>query len=72
MARILVDLPNHHVDELGDIARREKLPRAEIIRKAVAAYIEGNKTVTASAFGIWKKRKVDGIDYQEGARSEWQ
>jgi metal-responsive CopG/Arc/MetJ family transcriptional regulator len=71
MRRILVELPKNYVDDLGTIARREKLPRAEIVRQAVAAYIDRNKAVTTSAFGIWKKRKVDGIAYQEDARSEW-
>lgn len=71
MVKILADIPKNHIDDLGAIARLEKLPRAEIIRKAVAAYIECNKPVTASAFGVWKTRKVDGLDYQEDARFEW-
>jgi metal-responsive CopG/Arc/MetJ family transcriptional regulator len=71
MARILVDLPDRHVEVLGEIAAAEAVPRAEIIRKAVAAYVERHQPVQASAFGIWKKRAVDGLDYQEKARSEW-
>ena len=71
MGRILVDIPQKHLDDLGVIARTEKRSRAEIIRKAVADYVEQNKPVTADAFGIWKHRRIDGLDYQETMRSEW-
>ena len=71
MGRILVDPPQKYVDDLGAIARAEKLPRAEIIRKAIADYVEHNRPVTANAFGIWKDRQVDGLAYQETMRSEW-
>ena len=71
MGRILVDIPQKYIDELGAIARAEKSSRAEIIRKAIADYLEQNKPVTADAFGIWKDQPVDGLDYQETIRSEW-
>lgn len=71
MGRILVDIPQKHINDLGAIARAEKLPRAEVIRKAIASYVEQNKPVTADAFGIWKNRREDGLDYQESMRSEW-
>ena len=71
MGRILVDIPQKYLDDLGAMARAERLPRAEIIRKAIASYVEQNKAVTADAFGIWESRRVDGLDYQETIRSEW-
>ena len=71
MGRILVDIPQKYLDELGAIARVEKRPRAEIIRRAIADYVEQNRPATADAFGIWKDRQVDGLDYQEAIRSEW-
>jgi metal-responsive CopG/Arc/MetJ family transcriptional regulator len=71
VGRILVDIPQKYLDELGAIARVEKLPRAEIIRRAIANYVEQNRPATADAFGIWKDRQVDGLDYQEAIRSEW-
>jgi metal-responsive CopG/Arc/MetJ family transcriptional regulator len=71
MGRILVDIPQKHLDDLGAIARAEKRPRAEIIRKAIASYVKQNKPASADAFGIWKDRQVDGLDYQDSIRSEW-
>jgi hypothetical protein len=71
VARILVDIPQKYLDELGAIARVEKRPRAEIIRRAIADYVEQNRPATADAFGIWKERQVGGLDYQEAIRSEW-
>ena len=46
--------------------------RAAIIRKAIRIYLE-SKVVGSdkAAFGIWKEKKVDSIDYQEDIRSEW-
>lgn len=71
MARILVDLPQPCVDELNAIAAAEKLPRAEVVRRAVAAYIEHHRPAATDAFGIWKNRGVDGVQYQEDLRAEW-
>lgn len=71
MGRILVDLPQPCVEELNAIAAAEKLPRAEVIRRAVAAYVEQHRPSTADVFGIWKKRGIDGVQYQEDMRSEW-
>lgn len=71
MGRILVDIPQKHIDDLGAIARVEKRSRAEVIRNAIAAYVEQNKPVAAEAFGLWKDRQVDGLAYQDTLRSEW-
>jgi metal-responsive CopG/Arc/MetJ family transcriptional regulator len=71
MGRILVDIPQPCVDDLNAIAQAEKLPRAEVIRRAVAAYVEQNRPAAADAFGIWKQRRIDGVQYQEEVRTEW-
>lgn len=71
MGRILVDIPQKYLDDLGVMARAEKLPRAEIIRKAIASYVEQNRPASGDAFGVWKDRQVDGLDYQDKIRSEW-
>lgn len=72
MERILIDLPDTHVAALGVIAAAEKVSRAEVIRKAIAAYVLQNKPSTESAFGIWKDRNdEDGVAYQERVRGEW-
>jgi metal-responsive CopG/Arc/MetJ family transcriptional regulator len=72
MSRILVDLPDAQVDELAVIVEAEQRPRAAVIRDAIAAYIAQHKpTLGTDAFGLWKSKKVDGLEYQRELRSEW-
>jgi len=44
----------------------------ELIRQAVAGYLEQNRAGLEDSFGLWKKKAVDGVKYQERLRSEWQ
>lgn len=69
--RTLVDIPEKQIKELNAISQAEKVSRAEVIREAIAYYLEKKKPQTEDAFGIWKDRQVDGLAYQELARSEW-
>ena len=69
--RTLVDITEKQISELAVISKNQNVSRAEIIRKAIQAYIEKNRPTSKVAFGIWKKHKVDGLAYQEKVRSEW-
>jgi metal-responsive CopG/Arc/MetJ family transcriptional regulator len=69
--RIVVDIPENQIKELTAISQAEKVSRAEVIREAIASYLEKKKPQTEDAFGLWKDRQVDGLAYQELARSEW-
>jgi metal-responsive CopG/Arc/MetJ family transcriptional regulator len=69
--RTLVDIPDTQIEELIRISRAEKVSRAEIIRQAVAAFIEMKKPDTVEAFGLWKEHEIDGLAYQEQLRAEW-
>jgi metal-responsive CopG/Arc/MetJ family transcriptional regulator len=69
--RIVVDIPEKQIKELNAISQAEKVSRAEVIREAIAYYLEKKRPQTEDAFGLWKDRQVDGIAYQEQARSEW-
>jgi type III secretory pathway component EscV len=69
--RILVDIPDRQIKELIRISKAEKVSRAEIIRQAVAAFIEVKNPGTVEAFGLWKEREMDSLTYQEQLRSEW-
>lgn len=69
--RTLVDIPDRQLKDLTAICEIEKLSRAEVIRQAISAYIENKKPAKADVFGLWKDRHVDGLTYQEQARSEW-
>lgn len=69
--RILVDIPDRQIKALMALCEVERLSRAELIRRAIAAYLEKKKPVEADAFGLWKANKTDGMAYQEQVRSEW-
>ncbi len=69
--RTLVDIPERQLAEINNLSAARKLPRAEIIRQALTAYLEANKPADDGAFGLWKQQGVDGLAYQEQVRSEW-
>jgi len=69
--RTLVDIPDRQIQGLADICAAEKKTRSELIRVAIAEYLEKRRPTAANAFGIWKDRPIDGLAYQEQARSEW-
>ena len=70
--RTIVDIPERERGRLDALARRCGLSRAELIRRAIAAYLEREQENVANAFGIWRDRVEDGIAYQERLREEWQ
>jgi hypothetical protein len=70
--RTLVDIPDRQLSDLNIICSTKKLPRAEVIRQAIKAYIDVNKAVPPSqAFGLWSQPLADGLAYQDKVRSEW-
>ena len=69
--RTLIDIPDRQLKHLTVICETKKVSRAEIIRQAISSFLEKNKTGEVDAFGLWKACKVDGLAYQEQARSEW-
>lgn len=72
MSRILVDLPDAQIEELAALVETEQRPRAAVIRDAIEAYIALHKRAFgADVFGLWKGKKVDGLEYQQKLRSEW-
>jgi hypothetical protein len=70
--RTLVDLPESELEQLNVISRARKISRAELIRQAVSGYLAQNKAGLEDSFGLWKKKDVDGVAYQERLRSEWE
>lgn len=70
--RTLVDLPEGELERLNILSRARKVSRAELIRQAVAGYLEQNKVGLEDSFGLWKKKAVDGVEYQERLRGEWE
>ena len=70
--RTIVDLPDSQVEALKRMADAAQLSRAELMRRAVAEYLARHQPKEKDeAFGVWKTRMIDGIDYQELSRAEW-
>jgi predicted transcriptional regulator len=68
--RVTVDIPEADIQALDKLAEARRIPRATLIREAVAAFLP--RTVAASeAFGLWRNRSLDGVDYQRQSRTEW-
>jgi predicted transcriptional regulator len=70
--RTLVDLGNAQIQALDELSKREKRSRAALIRQAIDDYLATQRSEQdGDAFGLWGKRKVDGLAYQKKMRSEW-
>ncbi|HHC74792.1 MAG TPA: ribbon-helix-helix protein, CopG family [Thiothrix sp.] len=69
--RTIIDLPEHHIEQLALLSQEKKLSRAELIRQAVEAYLRDRSTSSSDVFGLWKEHKVDGLTYQNKLRDEW-
>ena len=70
--RTIVDLPDQQIEALKQLSETGHLSRAELVRRAIDEYLARHLPVQDDgAFGLWKKRKTDGVTYQERARDEW-
>jgi metal-responsive CopG/Arc/MetJ family transcriptional regulator len=70
--RTLVDLPERELAQLTALSRSRKTSRAELIRQAVTGYLAQNRAGLEDSFGLWKDRGVDGLEYQDKLREEWE
>ena len=70
--RTIIDLPDQDLRDLAEISQREKISRAEVIRRAVRLYVERLRPAREQAvFGLWRGRKRDGLHYEDKLRREW-
>jgi metal-responsive CopG/Arc/MetJ family transcriptional regulator len=68
----LVDIGEPQVQELDELAKEVRRSRAALIREAIDDYLAKRRAKRGGdAFGLWGKRKVDGLAYQEKVRREW-
>ena len=75
--RTIIDLTNEQTQGLSQLCQKEHISRAEAIRRAVEKYLTQNQGTSENlnqAFGLWrrKKKSVDGIQYQQQLRSDWE
>jgi len=70
--RTIVDLPDEQVDALHQLGTRDNLSRAELVRRAVAEYLDKQQAPSDDhAFGLWQRRHCDALDYEDRLRGEW-
>jgi hypothetical protein len=69
--RTIVDLPPVQLEALDALCRREGISRAEAVRRAVADHLQRQQVDPAPAFGLWRARGADGVEYQRRLRREW-
>jgi metal-responsive CopG/Arc/MetJ family transcriptional regulator len=70
--RTLVDIPEAELHELSQIGKKKKVSRAAVIREAVTSYLDRNRPKAMDdAFGIWRHKKFDSLEYQRKLRDEW-
>jgi metal-responsive CopG/Arc/MetJ family transcriptional regulator len=70
--RTLIDLADRQIEALDELSKKEKRSRAALIRQAVDDYLGRQRgKQEEEAFGLWGKRKVDGLAYQKKVRGEW-
>jgi len=69
--RTLVDVADAQLRELDALSKEEKRSRAALIREAIDDYLATRRRRHGDAFGLWGRRKVDGLAYQEKVRREW-
>ncbi|KQZ62033.1 hypothetical protein ASD67_20165 [Sphingopyxis sp. Root1497] len=71
--RFLADIPDSDVEWLDSLAAGQGVSRAELVRRAVAAYrADASGDAIDNAFGIWRDRVDigDGLKYQRRLRGK--
>lgn len=70
--RTIIDIPDEYLQTLALLCEKKSISRSEAIRQAIGAYLEECKVdLSDKAFGIWKNKPVDGVEYQSKMRDEW-
>ena len=70
--RALIDMNDAQVEALDALAKQVHRSRAALIRAAIDDYLDRHRREQVEdGFGLWGRRKVDGLAYQEQARREW-
>jgi Ribbon-helix-helix protein, copG family len=70
--RILVDVPENELEALNSLSASKSVSRAELVRQAVKAFVDANRSAPAlDGFGLWKSKGIDTDEYLRKIRAEW-
>lgn len=71
--RTIIEVPDEIIKNLDQVGRQQKKSRAAIIREAISAYLQQRAIADSdAAFGLWKGKSKDALEYQNEMRSEWE
>ena len=72
--RTIIDIPEDMLTQLDTARARQKCSRASLIRKAIDTFLkkQSDPSVPDKAFGLWKENDLDGLDYQNELRTDWE
>ena len=75
--RTLVDIPDDDLAVINKVIKAQSISRAEFIRRAIAQSLTAHRKTQIqkareAAFGVLVGRSVDGVEYQERIRQEWE
>jgi len=69
--RTIIDLPEHQLEALGELCKRESISRAEAVRRAVEAMLrDEHDRRRTTHFGTWQRRG-DARKVVDRLRGEW-
>ena len=70
--RTLVDIPEKDLCRLTKLSKARKVSRAQLVRTAVSEYLrKEQRDPLETLIGLWADRPIDGLEYQEQMRREW-
>jgi len=75
--RILVDIPDDDLAVINSVIKAQSISRAEFIRRAIAQSLTVHRRTQIqkareAAYGLMAGRSIDGMEYQERIRQEWE
>jgi metal-responsive CopG/Arc/MetJ family transcriptional regulator len=75
--RTLVDIPDDDLAVINKVIKAQSISRAEFIRRAIAQSLTAHRKTQIqkareAAFGLLAGRPIDGMEYQERIRQEWE
>jgi len=70
--RTIIDLPEEQVIGLNLWCQRERISRAEAVRRAIAsALLVQQPSPRAEAFGAWSGKRLNSRKHVDSLRAEW-
>jgi metal-responsive CopG/Arc/MetJ family transcriptional regulator len=74
--RTIIDIPEDLLNELDKRRAHEGISRAEWIRRAIKSHLRQTDRSKMpgkdAAFGLWRERHSDALDYEDTLRAEWE